>query len=64
VSQPTARHLDVLRGLLRETGRAGNLTTDAHLAALAVEHGAALVSCDCHFARPPPPAGLSGIASF
>ncbi|MDQ3587372.1 MAG: type II toxin-antitoxin system VapC family toxin [Actinomycetota bacterium] len=51
VAQPTPRHADLLRGLLRETGSAGNLTTDAHLAALAVEHGAEIVSYDRDFAR-------------
>ncbi len=51
VVHPTARHIGVLGGLLREIGTAGNLTTDAHLAALAVEHGAAIVSYDRDFAR-------------
>lgn len=51
VAQPTTRHASVLRGLLRQTGTAGNLTTDAHLAALAVEHGADIVSYDRDFAR-------------
>jgi uncharacterized protein len=51
VAQPTARHAGLLRGLLRETGTAGNLTTDAHLAALAIEHGADIVSYDRDFAR-------------
>jgi hypothetical protein len=32
-------------------GTAGNLTTDAHLAALAIEHGATLVSFDRDFNR-------------
>ena len=53
IAQPTARHASVLRGLLRQTGTAGNLTTDAHLAALAVEHGADIVSYDRDFARFP-----------
>jgi uncharacterized protein len=53
VAQPTARHASLLRGLLQATGTAGNLTTDAHLAALAVEHGAAIVSFDRDFARFP-----------
>jgi len=44
-------HWDVLRALLREAGTAGNLTTDAHLAALALTHGAVLISCDNDFAR-------------
>lgn len=51
VAQPTTRHAGVLGGLLREAGSAGNLTTDAHLAALAVEHGAQIVSYDRGFAR-------------
>jgi len=53
VIEPTARHPGLLRGLLRETGTAGNLTTDAHLAALAIEHGAEIVSYDRDFARFP-----------
>ena len=32
-------------------GHGGNLTSDAHLAALAVEHGADFYSCDWDFAR-------------
>jgi uncharacterized protein len=52
-AHPTARHAGLLRGLLRETGTAGNLTTDAHLAALAIEHGADIVSYDRDFARFP-----------
>lgn len=51
VVHPTARHAAVLSGLLREGGTAGNLTTDAHLAALAIEHGAEVVSYDRDFAR-------------
>jgi toxin-antitoxin system PIN domain toxin len=50
---PTARHVVVLRGLLEPLGTAGNLVTDAHLAALAVEHGAELVSFDRDFGRFP-----------
>jgi toxin-antitoxin system PIN domain toxin len=50
-TEPTARHAGLLRGLLRETGTAGNLTTDAHLAALAIEHGAEIVSYDRDFGR-------------
>jgi toxin-antitoxin system PIN domain toxin len=53
VAQPTPRHASLLRGLLRDTGTAGNLTTDAHLAALALEHGADIVSFDRDFARFP-----------
>ena len=51
VVNPTARHGDVLRELLEPLGTAGNLTNDAHLAALAVEHGAEVCSCDVDFTR-------------
>lgn len=51
VVHPTSRHAAVLGGLLREAGTAGNLTTDAHLATLAVEHGADIVSYDRVFGR-------------
>ena len=44
-------HWEILRTLLAEAGTAGNLTTDAHLATLAISHGAVLVSCDSDFAR-------------
>lgn len=49
--QETDEHWRVLRSLLDEAGTAGNLTTDAHLAALAVTHGATLATCDADFAR-------------
>lgn len=48
---PTTRHPALLRGLLEQAGTAANLTTDAHLAALAIEHGAEVVSFDRDFAR-------------
>jgi uncharacterized protein len=44
-------HWDTLKALLRESGTARNLTTDAHLAALARCHDAVLVSCDTDFGR-------------
>ena len=47
------RHLRVLRELLVPIGAAGNLASDAHLAALAIEHGAELCSSDADFARFP-----------
>jgi toxin-antitoxin system PIN domain toxin len=53
VIHPTDRHPAVLRELLQPLGTAGNLTTDAHLAALAIEHGASLCSCDADFSRFP-----------
>ena len=51
VVEPTSRHLDVLAEFLSEVGTAGNLVNDAHLAALALEHGCELVSYDADFAR-------------
>jgi toxin-antitoxin system PIN domain toxin len=51
VVHPGEQHAQVLGRLLKTAGTAGNLTTDAHLAALAVEHGATLVSFDRDFAR-------------
>jgi toxin-antitoxin system PIN domain toxin len=51
VVHPTDRHLAVLRDLLNPLGTAGNLTSDAHLAALAIEHGATLYSADNDFSR-------------
>ncbi len=51
IVHPTDRHAAVLRDLLAPLGTAGNLTSDAHLAALAIEHGATLCSCDNDFSR-------------
>ncbi len=53
VVHPTGRHLSLLRGLLGTTGTAANLVNDAHLAALALEHGAEIVSFDRDFQRFP-----------
>ncbi len=50
---PKMEHWPILRSLLSETGTAGNLTTDAHLAALAIENGAELCSTDNDFSRFP-----------
>jgi PIN domain len=51
VVHPTDRHAAILRELLAPLGTAGNMVTDAHLAALAIEHGAELNSCDADFSR-------------
>lgn len=40
------RHAGILRSLTVRSGATGNLVTDAHLAALAIEHGASLASFD------------------
>lgn len=53
VVQPTGRHWDLL-GELARTGQArGPLLMDAHLAALALEHGATLCTSDRDFSRFP-----------
>jgi len=48
---PGPRHFSILRSLLTPLGTAGNLTSDAHLAALAIEQNAQLCSSDADFAR-------------
>ena len=48
---PTDGHLALLAGILAELGPPGNLVSDAHLAALALEHGAEIVSFDRDFDR-------------
>jgi hypothetical protein len=47
------KHFSILRELLMAVGTGGNLTSDAHLAALAIEHGAELCSSDYDFGRFP-----------
>ncbi|HOV19758.1 MAG TPA: type II toxin-antitoxin system VapC family toxin [Ottowia sp.] len=49
--QPGARHMDILARLLLEAGTAGNLTSDAHIAAIAIEHNAEVLTFDKDFAR-------------
>ena len=51
VVHPGPRHVEMLRDLLLPVGTGGNLASDAHLAALALEHGAELCSSDHDFAR-------------
>ena len=51
VPQPTERHGEVLGALLAQPGVRGNLVPDAHLAALAIEHGLTLCSIDADFGR-------------
>jgi len=53
VLEPGGRHLEILERLFSALGTAGNLTTDAHLAALAIEHQCELCSNDADFARFP-----------
>ena len=51
IPQPTERHQEILGGLLAAPGVHANLVPDAHLAALAIEHGLILCSTDGDFAR-------------
>ncbi len=53
ILHPGERHAEILFGLLETLGAAGNLTTDAHLAALAIEHQVELHSTDADFVRFP-----------
>jgi toxin-antitoxin system PIN domain toxin len=51
IAQPSDTHFSRLRAELERIGTAGNLTTDAHLAVLAIERGYVLYSTDTDFAR-------------
>jgi len=62
IVEPTPNHASLVRTLLAPLGVGGNLTNDAHLAALAIEHRCTIVSFDNDFGRfptvawQPPPA--------
>jgi toxin-antitoxin system PIN domain toxin len=51
IVQPTRRHVDVIRELARSGRVRGAMLMDAHLAALAIEHGATLCTSDRGFTR-------------
>jgi toxin-antitoxin system PIN domain toxin len=53
IVSPTDRHWTVFQKMLRDGQAVANLVTDAHLAALAVEHGCELISTDSDFSRFP-----------
>ncbi len=53
IPQPTERHAELLGSLVSLPGMNANLIMDAHLAALAIEHGLTLCSTDGDFARFP-----------
>lgn len=53
VPVPTDRHGEILLRLLQDLRLTGALISDAHLAALALEHGVAVWSTDSDFARFP-----------
>jgi len=48
---PGEQHWPLMRSLLHSLGTAGNLTTDAHIAALALENRAKICTCDHDFRR-------------
>lgn len=50
---PGVNHWPILQNLLKTLGAAGNLTSDVHLAALAIEYGASIYSADYDFRRFP-----------
>lgn len=53
VPTPTNRHAEILGDLIVRGDLRGNLVTDAHLAALAIEYGVGVCSADSDFARFP-----------
>ena len=53
IIHPSEQHFTLLANLIGQIGTAGNLTTDAHLAALAIERGLILQTTDSDFARFP-----------
>ncbi len=53
VPLPTDQHCQILARLIDQIGSRANLVPDAHLAALALEHGLTLCSTDGDFARFP-----------
>lgn len=63
IVEPSPRHFDLVSSLLMEVGSGANLVSDAHLAALALEHNAVVITYDSDFGRfrgvrwqPPTPA--------
>lgn len=51
ILQPGPRHLDLLDSLMQDAQASGDLTTDVHLAALAIEYQAEIHSNDSDFSR-------------
>jgi len=49
ILEPGRHHASIVFDFLEKVGTAGNLTTDAHLAALAIEHQCELYSADSDF---------------
>lgn len=63
VPAPTDRHGAVFGGLVRTHRLAGPLVPDAHLDALAIEHGVTVCSSDADFARFPEIRWIDPLAS-
>ena len=53
ILSPGERHWEILRSLISKGQAHGPLISDAHLAALAIEHGATLATTDRDFTRFP-----------
>jgi len=53
ILEPTDQHWSIFQQMLREGNATANLVSDAHLAALAVEHNCSLHSTDTDFSRFP-----------
>ena len=53
IVRPTERHWTLFKQMLMDGQAVANLVTDAHLAALAIEHGCELASTDSDFSRFP-----------
>ncbi len=51
IPQPTAKHREILGALMNDSVSRANLVPDAHLAALAIEHGLMVSSTDGDFGR-------------
>jgi hypothetical protein len=51
IIQPTENHWTIFQQMLRVGNATANLVSDAHLAALAVEHNCVLYSSDADFSR-------------
>jgi hypothetical protein len=51
--QPSENHVEEVLGALERMGTAGNLVSDAQIAALALEHNAVLHTMDADFIRFP-----------
>lgn len=53
IPEPGPRHADIFFDLIETEHLTGNLISDGHLAAIAIEHGLVLMSNDSDFARFP-----------